>query len=531
MRISMKLWTLLVALMLLAAACGGDDEGEDLTDEGGGDPEATIVHGSSDPPTTYDPAGSYDLPSWNIIYNVSEGLLTIPPGGDTPEPALAESCDFEDDTTYTCALREGVTFHDGSEFDAEDVVFSFQRNIEINDPNGACSLLASLAECGKWTGDEITVDGNSVTFHLQNPDATWPAVLTTGAAAIVPSDTYPGDDLQPSGQVIGTGPYRMAEFRSGEQTVLEAYEDYWGDPPNNGRVIIQLFDASSALKLAVEQGEVDIAYRNLTPTEVDDLRGSDIEVVEGNGTEIRYLVFNLDFEPVEELAVRQAIAQSIDRGAIVENVYNGTVDPLYSMIPVGLPGHIDAFADEYGEEPDPDAAEQTLADAGVSTPVELEIWYTPSRYGDTSADEYAEIQRALEDTGLFRVKLESTEWDQYSTAAFTDQYPAYQLGWFPDFPDADNYIAPFYGSKTSFLNNHFQNRRIDALIEEERTTDDQDERIAAFEEIQEIAAQEVPIIPVWQGKQVAAVQPGISGVEDTFDASFQFRYWLISKEG
>lgn len=527
---STKLWALLVVLLLLSAACGGDGNGDGVTDEPEGDPAATIVHGTTDPPTTYDPAGSYDLPSWTIIYNVYEGLLTVPPGGDTPEPALAESCEFEDDTTFTCTLREGVTFHDGSEFDAEDVVFSFQRNIEINDPNGACSLLASLAECGKWTGDEITTEGNTVTFHLQNPDATWPAVLTTGAAAIAPSDAFPADELQPSGQVIGTGPYQMAQYRSGEQTVLEAYEDYWGERAANGRVIVQLFDASSALKLAVEQGEVDIAYRNLTPTEVEDLRGGGVEVVEGNGTEIRYLVFNLDFDPVSELAVRRAIALSIDRNAIVENVYNNTVEPLYSMIPVGLPGHIDAFADEFGEEPDPEAAEQLLADANISTPVDLEIWYTPSRYGDTSADEYAEIQRALEGTGLFNVSLESTEWDQYSTAAFTDQYPAYQLGWFPDFPDPDNYTAPFYASN-SFLNHHYENDRVDELIEQERSTDDEAERIEAFEEIQRIAAEDVPIIPVWQGKQIAAVQPGISGVEDTFDASFQFRYWLISKEG
>jgi peptide/nickel transport system substrate-binding protein len=531
MRRSMKLWALLVALVLLAAACGGDDDGEDgTTDEGGGDPEATIVHGTTDQPVSYDPAGSYDLPSWNVIYNVMEGLLTIPPGGSSPEPALAEFCDFEDGQTYTCTLREGVTFHDGSELDAEDVVTSFRRNIEINDPAGACSLLASLAECGKWKDDAITTEGNTVTFHLNAEDTTWPAVLTTGAAAITPSE-YPADDLQKDDQAIGTGPYTIAEFRPGEQTVMEANPDYWGDAPANGRVIIQYFDKSSALKLAVEQGEVDVAYRSLTPTEVEDLRGAgDLEVVEGNGTEIRYLVFNTKFEPYDDVNVRRAIAAAIDRQAIVENVYNETVEPLYSMVPVGLPGHIDAFADEFGETADVDAATSLLEEAGVETPLELEIWWTPSHYGDASADEYTEIKRALEDSGLFTVRLKSTEWDQYSEAAFTDQYPAYQLGWFPDYPDPDNYLSPFYSSD-SFLGIHYENKEVDDLLAEQRAETDPGAREAIFQQIQEIAAQDVPIVPIWQGQQVAITATGISGVEDTFDPSFQFRYWLIGKEG
>jgi len=297
----------------------------------------------------------------------------------------------------------------------------------------------------------------------------------------------------------------------------------------NARVIVQLFDTSSALKLAVEQGEVDIAYRNLTATEIDDLRGQEgIEVVQGNGTEIRYLVFNVEKEPFDELAVRRAVAMTIDRQAVVENVYNGTVDPLYSMNPVGLAGHIDAFADEYGESPDPEGAAQVLADAGIETPVNVEMWWTPSHYGDLSADEYTEIKRSLEESGLFSVSLKSTEWDAYTEAAFTGQYPSYQLGWFPDYPDADNYLASFYHSDT-FLGNNYSNSQVDQLIATEKAATDQGERVAAFEEIQRIAAEEVPIIPVWQGDQIAAVRDGITGVENTFDASFIFRYWLIGK--
>lgn len=530
MRKATKLWALLMALMLLAAACGGDDDAPSGDGDPGGASDATIIHGTTDQPISYDPAGSYDLPSWNVIYNVYEGLLTIPPGGNTPEPALAESCEYEDPSTFTCTLREGVTFHDGSDFGPEDVVASFKRNISINDPNGACSLLGALAPCGEWSDDAITTEGNTVTFHLTRDDATFPFILTTGTGAIAPSE-YPANDLQADASTAGTGPYSVAEYRPGEQTVLEANPDYWGDPPANGRVIIQYFDASSALKLAVEQGEVDIAYRSLTPTEIGDLEGNDaVEVVKGNGTEIRYLVFNTSLEPYDQVEVRQAIAATIDREAIVENVYNETVQPLYTMVPEGLPGHSPAFEEAFGAVPDLGAAEQLLADAGIETPLELEIWWTPSHYGDSSADEYTEIKRTLEDSGLFTVNLKSTEWDQYSTSAFTDQYPAYQLGWFPDYPDADNYLTPFY-SKDSFLGIHYNNKEVNDLLAEQAASTDPAEREAIFQQIQEIAAVDVPIVPIWQGEQVGVTQPGISGVEDTFDPSFQFRYWLISKEG
>ncbi len=529
----MRVLAAFFALTLLAAACGGDD-GESEGGEGTGtSTEAptggTIIHGTTDSIVSLDPAGSYDLGSWQIIYQVMNGLLEVEAGGSTPVPALAESCDYEDDVTYTCTLRAGLTFTDGSELTSEDVATSFERNILIDDPNGACSLLGAIADCGTWTGKEIdTPDPQTVTFNLRAPDATWPFVLTTGAAFVVPSE-YPMDALQPDDQVVGSGRYSLAEYRPGEQVVLETNPDFWGVAPLNDRVLVQYFDKSSALKLALEEGSVDIGWRTFTPTDVSSMReNADLQVLEGPGAEIRYLNFNLSFEPMDELAVRQAVAMTIDRQAIVDNVYNGTVRPLYSMVPSGFEGAIPAFAEEYGETPDVEGATALLEDAGIATPVELEIWWTPTHYGDASADEYAEIKRALEDSGLFTVSLKSTEWDQYSEAAFTDQYPSYQLGWFPDYTDPDNYVGVFYSS-ASFLNLHYDNPEVDDLIAQEKASTDPAERAQIFEEIQRIGAQDVPIIPVWEGTQLAVTQQNIVGVQETLDPSYQFRYWLVGK--
>ena len=509
------------ALGIGLAACGSD------SGSSGGSSD-TVIRGTTDQPISLDPAGMYDLPSYDIAYNVYQNLVQFPPGETKPVPEAAESCEFKDDTTYECTMRKDNVFSDGSTLDAEDVVFSFERNVKIADPNGASSLLANMKSIE-------APDKDTVVFNLKEPDATWPSVLATGSFGIVPSDSYPADKLQADDQVVGSGRYTVEQYEPGQQTVLQANDQYTGeDPAQTDTAIIQYFDKPSALKLALEQGDVDIAYRSLSPTDIEDLGSAEgVNVVQGEGAEIRYLNFNLDLQPgdtdEQKTAIRQAVAQTIDRQSIVDNVYNGTVKPLYSMIPASLPFHTEAFKDAYGDSPDVDAAKQTLADAGVKTPVPLEIWWTPSHYGTASGDEYAEIKRQLDESGLFDVTLKSTEWNQYSEAAFTDKYPAFQLGWFPDYPDPDDYVGNFL-SNTSFLNIHYDNPEIQKLLAQEKASTDDATRQEAFDKIQQISAEEAPNIPIWEGDQVGAVRDGVNGVEDTFDPAFIFRFWLITKD-
>jgi len=504
-------------LAVLVAGCGSS-----------GGSGGVIIRGTTDEPVSYDPAGAYDLPSYDVIYAVYQNLMTIPPGKSTPVPEAAEKCDYTDKTnqTYECTLKPDLKFSDGSALTSKDVKFSFDRNIKIEDPNGGSSLFANMKSVE-------APDPQTVVFHLSAPDATWPFVLTTGSAAIVP-DSYPADKLEASDKVIGSGRYTLDSYKPGTQTVLDKNDSYTGsDAAENDSVIIQYYKTSSDLALALKQGEVNIAYRSLSPTDINSLKGEDgVQIVEGNGIEIRYIVFNEDLQPgsddAQKLAVRQAVAYTIDRDAIANDVYEGTVQPLYSMVPQGLQYATEPFKTMYGAAPDTNKAKQVLQQAGVKTPIPLELWYTPSHYGPVSADEYAEIKKQLDDSGLFDVTLKSTEWTQYSEAAFTDKYPVYQLGWFPDYPDADDYTASFY-SKDSFLNDHYTNPEMEKLLAQEKATTNTSERAKAFSQIQDLGAKDVPTVPVWQGKQVAAAQDDIDGIEETFDPSFIFRYWLISE--
>jgi peptide/nickel transport system substrate-binding protein len=387
-----------------------------------------------------------------------------------------------------------------------------------------------------------------VVFTLNNPnDQTWPFVLGTSAGPIVDSKVVPADKLLSDDKVIGSGPYKLNSYQKNQLVALDPNPGYQGNggAMANAGVTLQYFTDASNLKLAVQQGDIDVAWRSLDAQSIADLRKNDkVKVLEGPGGEDRYMVFNLKTMPgdndAQKLAIRRAVAYSIDRQTLADKVYQGLYSPAYSMIPNGLPGHIDAFKDEFGASPNKAAAAKELSDAGVKTPVTLPIQYNPDHYGSASDLEYNEIKRQLEATGLFKVNLQSTEWTQYSKERTQDAYPIYQLGWFPDFPDADNYLSPFL-VPNNFVQAHYCDPKaaegtrpcdkdgVLPLLAKEQT-ESGDARVQAIEQIQKDTTNgTLPTLPLLQGKQIAVTGTDVTGVDKTLDATFLFRFWLIGK--
>jgi peptide/nickel transport system substrate-binding protein len=514
------------SLALVLSACGSDEDSGDTGGGGGGGGElgAPWILGTTDTPTSLDPAGAYDLPSWTLQYNLFQTLLTIPAGENEPGGDAADSCEYEDPQTFTCTLKEGLTFSNGNELTSSDVKFSIDRLVALEDPNGASGLFASL--------DSVeTPDDQTVTFELSRPDTTFQFVLTTAAASIVDEETFPADSLIGDSEVVGSGPFTLEQYQPEDQAVLAANPEYTGDhPAQSEQVFVSYFADSGALKLAAEENEVDVAWRSLSPTDLSDMSESDsVEVVEGEGSEIRYFVWQLGTPVAKELAVRQAVAQIIDREAIAERSYQGTVDPLHSIVPPGFPGQVDAFQEKYGE-PSVEAAKKLLDDAGVQTPVELTLGYTPTHYGPNAVDEATELADQLNQSDLFDVTLESAEWEQYQNLYKENAYDLFHLGWFPDFLDADNYLSPFVVDGGFYANN-YTNPKANELVAAEQSTEDAAEREEIFAELQTLVAEDVPLIPSWVGQNTAVAGPGMTGVEETLDPAFIFRMWDIRKEG
>lgn len=491
-------------------------------------PNVTVVMGTTDRIVSADPAGSYDLPSWTIIWNVYQTLLRYPPGSTNIVPN-AGTCHWKGAgaTVYVCTVLPHQYFSNGDPVTAADVVYSFQRINKINDPNGPSSLIAPMKT--------VTSSGNTVTFTLKYADAAWPDVLTTGAGSIVDAKVFPFNKLQPDAKIIGSGPYELQSYTPNQIAVFVPNPHYGGtDVLHNNRFIIRYEESAATLVSDVEQGAVDIAYRELSPTDLLALEHAHgVTVVKGKGIEIRYIAFNLKVMPgggsvtsPQKLAIRQAVAYLVNRQDIATDVYHGIVTPAYSIIPDALPGHISSFAKIYGASPNAAKAKQVLAAAGVKTPVKFTLWYNTNHYGDT--DLATELQRQLDGSGLFDVSLQTAEWSTYIQAVTTNQYGVALMGWFPDYSDADDYTGPFY-SCTNFLSNHYCNSAVTKEIQAEEGSTVTSVRDAAFSALQLQTAKDAPLIPLWQGGQWAATHGAVTGLQETLDPSYTFRFWLVGK--
>jgi peptide/nickel transport system substrate-binding protein len=481
-----------------------------------------LVSGTTDSVTNIDPAGNYDFGSFTVDANIFEHLYDAR-NGTKLVPSLATACRPAGTTKkWRCTLRRGVKFHDGSSFDSADVKWSFDRVIKIKDDSGIYTLLDPLKS--------VTTNGAyAVTFNLKQKVSTWPNIISSGAGFIVPQGLYPNNKLRSNSESqIGTGPYKLTKYTPGQQAVYERFDDYWGKPAKTENLIMRYFTKSSTMKLALQRGEIDMAFQTFTPVELVSLgeqRG--IRVYQGQGAVIRYLVMNVVRAPFNKLAVRRAMAYLMPRQAIAARVYRGQVKPLFSMPAAGLPGHTDAFATMYGRTPNVAKAKAVMTAAGVQMPLAVEIWWTPTHYGDASADEYAEIKRALDASGVFKVTLKSTEWAQYSDVP-GERYDAFQLGWFPDYPDAENYLSPFY-KEGNFTANGYSSKKMTALLSAMLGAPTEAKRLAIIRQIQLLAAREVPIIPYWQSDMIAVGRSNVRGIPTTLDAAFIMRFWKISK--
>jgi len=518
------------ALVLAGCSGGGSNAG--------GSSKAITI-GTTDKITSLDPAGSYDNGSFAVMTQVYPFLMDTPYGSPDAKPSIAESASFTDPSTYEVKLKPGLTFENGDKLTSSDVKFSFDRMLKINDPNGPASLLADLASVS--TPDATTVD-----FHLKTPnDQTFAGVLTSPAGPIVDEQVFSPTKVTPDATIVKgeafAGQYYISSYKVNQLIQYKAFKNYKGlnGAAKTPTINVKYYASADNLKLDIQSNAIDVAYRSLSATDIASLKkNKKVKVVDGPGGEIRYIVFNFDTmpfgnktadaDPAKALAVRQAAADLVDRQALSTQVYKGTYTPLYSYVPDGLTGATPALKSLYGDGnggPSLDKAKQTLQAAGVTTPITLNLQYNGDHYGPSSGDEYGLIKSQLENGGLFKVNLQQTEYVQYNKDRVND-YPEYQLGWFPDYSDADDYLTPFF-AKENFLSNHYDNPTVQSLLTKEVGDTDKTDRAKVIGQIQDAVAKDLSTLPLLQGSSVAVVGADVKGT--TLDASYKFRYATLTK--
>ena len=498
-----------------------------------------ITLGTTLKPRTLDPADTYELAGLNVIYNVGETLYTYELGSTELKPLLAAEMPqvSEDGLTYTIPLREGVTFHDGAPFNAEAMAFSLQRFIE----NGGkpSFLLTDTVDSVEATGEY------ELTITLTQPFAAFPALLAfPGTMAVSPQAYTIGSGEFSPNQLVGTGPYQLSQFNS-DSIRLDAFENYWGEQPGNEGVDMQIYAGNSAnLYNSFRTGAIDVAYQSLDPGQIENLlEGAEQDqwqVIEAPGTAVNYLVLNRNQEPLDRPEVRKAIAALIDRPLLNERVLQGQAEPIYSLIPTAFDVYKPTFKEAYGEANAQEAL-QLLNEAGysASNPAVVEVWHSS---GSPTRAIVAETLKALAEQeldGAIQFEPRSVEFATASQNLKEGIYPAFLADWYPDFLDADNYIQPFLdcsegsseqGCKAGGAQaqgSFYYSDRLNELIDRQRQEQDPQVRAEIFTEIQEILAQDVPYIPLWQSKDYVFAQNDITGA--VINPSQNFPFWTIAE--
>ena len=528
-----------VALAMLAlAACGVSSSAS----SGTGSRDAITV-GTTNRVTSVDPAGSYDTGSFDVQMQVLPFLYFPDVNGEGLRPFVASDDGSwnADGTAFTVHIRKGMRWANGHTLDSKDVKFTFDRIKAIDDPKGPAYLL-------KNQGTVDAPNPTTVVFHSNVPyDVTLKKILGgSPASPIVDDEVFSATELTPASTIIKAnafaGPYRLTSFVDDQSASYVRNKDYQGpEPAKNPAVRVRYFADESNLKLAVQQGQVDVAYHSLSPTDVEDLsHDRNLRIIRGQGGEERSLAFNFrtqpygekqpDANPNKAAAVRHAVADLVDRKALARDVFKGMQSPLYSFIPNDATGAKDILKTTYGDGkggPSLKKARQTLADAGVRTPVHLNIQYNADHYSAISSDEYVALKAQLETGGLFDVTIQQTEWSQYSvqrlvTKTSDGAYPLFQVCWGPDFIDPDTYLTPFFRSDSTYVSNGYSNPRIDALLRQQVSEQDEDARNVLLEQIQTIEAQDLSVLPLLQETKTVVASKRLSGV--TLDASTRFRF-------
>ncbi len=349
----------------------------------------TIIIGTTDKIASLDPADAYSVHDWEELKNISDGLLTWKPGTTDLVPDLATDMGkiSSDGLTYTFTLKDGIKFGDGTPLTATIYAAQLNRLLTIGPkcPNDVADTLAV-----PYVKSITAPDDKTIVFTLTTPIAFFPQILALAPYTASNPATYKADacNLFPTAPIYGVGAWYISQFKADEQMVLEPNPYYTGDlKPQTKKIILQFYSDPNTMALAIQSGEIDIAWRIFSPDQLTQLKKvSNVTIGTVNGGSIRFLVLNHTQKPMDDPNVVKAIASAIDRNAIADTVYAGQVNPLYSMVPPGFLGATEAFDTMY-TSPNLDAAKKFLEASGYSATnqLKLDLWYPPEHYGASTA--------------------------------------------------------------------------------------------------------------------------------------------------
>src|SRR5690625_3219988 len=522
MRKMSKKSLLLIAMALLfsviIAGCASepdDDASKDDKDSGEtadkGEEGGELIIAASADAVSLDPAGSNDVPSSNVQENIYESLTKQDENMEV-QPSLATEWEAVEDNVWEFKLREGVKFHDGTDFNAEVVKANIDRIIdpEVGSPRFFLYEMVTDIE---------VVDDYTVRFTTEYPFAPLPAHLAHSGGGMVSLDLIEEDykameeDSKDAGTIInekpvGTGYFKFDEWKPGEYIRLANNEDYWDEPALLDTVVFKVVKEDLTRVAEIETGDSHIADP-LSPSDVAQIESSDeISVSQQGSVSLSYIGFNMEKEPFDDERVRQAISMAIDKDQIIDGIYDGFGEPAIGPIPPDVLGYDESVS---GLDHDLEKAKELLAEAGYEDGFSTTIWTNDDR---ERVDTATNVQAQLKEIGI-DVKVEELEWGAYLEQTANGEHEMFVLGWSSVTGDSDYAMYPLFhsnnlgdpGNRTFTVD-----EELDELLDEGRQEPDEEKRLEIYSEAQEMLVDIAPMIYLHHQEYLMGVRDEVKGL-------------------
>ena len=494
-------------------------------------PPGVLLVGQIAEPKSLDPAADTAVNDFRILVNMYDGLVRYKDGTLEVEPDLAKSWTISDDgKVYTFKLRDGVTFHDGTPFNAEAVKYNFDRMLDEKHPQhdtGPFPLAFFFSSIDKID----VIDDLTVKFTLKEPYApflsnlAYPTGLMVSPAAV---KKY-GKDF--GRHPVGTGPFKFEEWESNSKVVVTRNDDYWDGAPKLDAVVFRPITDANTRIAELMAGGIDLMVE-VPPDSLGQLEADDnFTVYQQAGPHLWFLILNTKEGPFKDKRVRQAINYAINKKALVENVLQGTADIAAGPTPPAFAWAYDKSLQPYPY--DVEKAKKLIDEAGAAG---KEVTFYVTEGGSGMLDPIpmgAAIQADLAKVGL-KVKIETYEWNTFLgkvNPGLEGKADMAEMAWMTNDPDTLPYLAlrtDAWPDKGGFNSGYYSNPKVDELLEKARTSTDQNERAKLYREMQQIVHDDAPWVFIANWKQNAVTSAAVKGFK--LQPSFFLLLKDVSKE-
>lgn len=468
-------------------------------------PQDNLFYATSTDPLGLDPALVDDFDSGNIASNLYEGLMTFKKDNTEVVPQLAESYTVSDDgLTYTFKLRQGVKFHDGTDFNAQAVKFNFDRQMPENQvpKMSYASMVFNNVETSK------VIDDYTFEVKLKKPQTQFLHNLAMSFSAPIISPTaLQKYNNNVNEHPVGTGPYQFVAWDRGQQVILTRFDDYWGEKAKTANIIIRTIPETSARIVALNNGEIDVAF-GLDANVIAQIEQGGNIITNTEGMNTNYMFFNVHDKQksvVLDKEVRKALAMSVNVPELVQSLYKGYASVATTFLPTFIPGYSKNVKQVTYN---PEKAKEILAKKGV-THINM-ISYTGARqYNPVGGQVLAEaIQGYFAKVGV-KSDLQVYDWATYKNKLLTADFDVAFMGWNGDNGDPDNFLALFADDDPINNTPRWVNQEYRDLIAKGAATKEGPARNAVYEQAEMVLAEESPILPISHARQMVAYRPNI----------------------